>query len=142
MTETFLGYYRKNEQVGIRNYVAILAAMDNVNPIAQRITELVKGTVLITDLFGRKQAGANHIARMKALCESACNPNVGAVLVISLHKPSALQLAEQIDAADQQVEYITYQNYASSLKTIEAGAAIALKMGTFFIFSVYRFGGW
>ena len=128
MAEEFWGYSRKEDSVGIRNYVAILSAMDTVNPIASKIAELIRGTVLITDIFGRKQAGVNHNTRMKALSGLACNPNIGAVLVVSLHKPSAEELSEKIAAAGQKVQYVSYQNYGGSLRTIEAGAQAALNM--------------
>ena len=45
MTDTVFAYPRKNGSFGIRNHVAVIAAMDNVNPVVRRICESVKGTV-------------------------------------------------------------------------------------------------
>ena len=36
MTDHFLGYRRADGRVGVRNFVAILSAMDNTNPSAER----------------------------------------------------------------------------------------------------------
>ena len=48
----FAGFQRRDGRVGIRNYVAVISAMDNMNPISKRIVEGVRGTILISDLFG------------------------------------------------------------------------------------------
>ena len=128
MTQEFLGFQRSDGRVGIRNYVAVIAAMDTINPIATKIVDLVKGTVLISDLFGRKLGGVNHGVRVRSLSGMGANPNVGAVLVVSLHRPSALTVAEPIAAAGQEVEIVTFQDSASTLKTIEQGARIAASM--------------
>ena len=46
MTETFLGYRRADGRIGVRNDVAVLSAMDNTNPTAERIAAMVAGTVV------------------------------------------------------------------------------------------------
>ncbi|MDD4363435.1 MAG: UxaA family hydrolase, partial [Atribacterota bacterium] len=48
----FYGYRRANGLVGIRNKVAILSAMDNVNPIVRTISNEVSGTIAITHNAG------------------------------------------------------------------------------------------
>ena len=128
MNGEFYGYERKDGTVGIRNNVAIISAMDNVNPIARKIAENTYGTVLITDLFGRKMMGTNHEMRVKALCGLAKNPNFGGVIVISLHRPSAMSLAEPISASGKNVECIVFQEIGSSLKCVEHGIRTAVKM--------------
>lgn len=44
-TQEFWGYRRPDGQIGIRNRLAVIAAMDNVNPVARRIASLVRGAV-------------------------------------------------------------------------------------------------
>jgi altronate dehydratase large subunit len=128
MPEEFLGYLRKNGSAGVRNYVAVIAAIDSVNPIAARIVDLVKGTVLVSDLFGRKLAGINHEVRVQSMCGMGANPNVGAVLVVSLHLPSAHTIADRLAASGIDVEMVGFQEAGSTLKAIEQGARIAVKM--------------
>ena len=108
--------------------MAVISAMDSLNPIAARIVDLVKGTVLISDLFGRRLGGVNHEVRIRALSGMGKNPNVGAVLVVSLHRTSALTVAEPLAASGVDVEIVAFQELGSSLKAIEQGARIAVKM--------------
>ena len=42
MKDEFWGFQRDNGTVGVRNYVGIISAMDNVNPIARKIAENVR----------------------------------------------------------------------------------------------------
>ncbi|MEW6335268.1 MAG: UxaA family hydrolase, partial [Thermodesulfobacteriota bacterium] len=128
MTQEFAGFPRGDGTVGIRNYVAVISAIDSLNPIAAKIVDLVKGTVLVTDLFGRKLAGVNHPVRIRSLAGMAQNPNVGAVIVVSLHIPSARAVAEPISAAGKEVEIVAFQELGSTLKTIEQGVRIAVQM--------------
>jgi altronate dehydratase large subunit len=128
MTHEFIGFLRNDGSVGIRNYVAVISAMDSLNPIAAKIVDLVKGTVLVSDLFGRKLAGVNHAVRIRSLAGMALNPNVGAVLIVSLHMPSALTVAEPLSPSGKDVEIIAFQEFGSTLKAIEQGVRIAVKM--------------
>ena len=59
MTDTFPGYRRADGRVGVRNVVAILSAMDNTNPSAERIASMVSGTAVLATPFGRGQIGAD-----------------------------------------------------------------------------------
>ena len=124
----FYGFQRNDGLVGIRNYVGIISAMDIVNPIAKKIAENVNGSVLVTDLFGRKLAGLNHEIRVRALTGLGKNPNLGGVIVASLHRPSAMSLAEPIAASGKDVECIVFQELGSSLRCVEQGVRTAVKM--------------
>jgi altronate dehydratase large subunit len=124
----FYGFPRKDGTVGIRNHVGIISAMDIVNPLARKIVENVHGTILITDLFGRKMAGLNHEMRVKALSGMGKNPNLGGIIVLSLHKPSAMTIAESIADSGKDIECIAFQEIGSSLKCLEQGIRSAVKM--------------
>ena len=43
----FMGYRRPDGSVGVRNIVAVVSAMDNTNPCASRIADIVDGTIAI-----------------------------------------------------------------------------------------------
>ena len=128
MAKNFLGYLRKDGRAGIRNNVGVISAMDTLNPIARKIVDLVKGTVLITDLFGRKLAGFNHEIRFRSLTGLGTNPNIGGVIVISLHRASAMPIAEEISKNGNDVEFIAFQELGSTLKCIEHGMRLAVNM--------------
>jgi len=123
----FYGFPRKDDTAGIRNYVGIISAMDNVNPLARKIVDNVYGTILITDLFGRKMAGTNHEMRVRALSGMGKNPNLGGVIVLSLHQASAMSLAEPMATSGKDIECIVFQEIGSSLKFVEEGIRTAVK---------------
>ena len=85
----FYGYRRANGLVGIRNKVAILSAMDNVNPIVRTISNEVSGTIAITHNAGRGQYGEDYRQTQRTIIGLGNNPNIGAVLIVSLEPVSA-----------------------------------------------------
>jgi len=127
MKKEFLGYQRNDGTVGIRNDVGVISAMDSVNHIAEKIVDYVNGTVLITDLFGRKQMGINYELRLKTLTGLGRNPNLGGVIIVGLHRPSAMDLAEIISASGKPVECIVFQELGSTLICVEHGIRTAVK---------------
>ena len=123
----FFGYPRANGTVGVRNRVGIISLMDNSNGLAKKIAENVRGTDLVTDLFGRKMIGRNHDMRLKAIHGMAMNPNVAAVVLVSLHSTSTEAFAEPISAAGKDVECIAFQEFGSTWRCVEAGIVAAAK---------------
>jgi altronate dehydratase large subunit len=91
MATQFMGYLRPDGRVGIRNHVAILSVMDNTNPTAHRIANIVNGTVAISTPFGRGQFGYDRDMTYKTLAGLATHPNIAAVLVLSLSMETAPQ---------------------------------------------------
>ncbi len=124
----FFGYARNNGSVGVRNRIGVISLMDNANGLARKITENVRGTDLITDLFGRKMIGRNHDMRLKAIHGMAMNPNLAGVVLVSLHSTSTEAFAEPIAAAGKDVECVAYQDYGSTMRSIEAGTVAAAKL--------------
>jgi altronate dehydratase large subunit len=124
----FFGYPRSNGSVGVRNRIGIISLMDNSNGLARKITENVRGTDLVTDLFGRKMIGRNHEMRLKAIHGMAMNPNVAGVVLVSLHSASTDAFAGPIAAAGKDVECIAFQDYGSTWRCIEAGIVAAAKL--------------
>ena len=126
--EFFFGFERDDGSAGVRNRVGIISLMDNSNGLALKIHNNVRETDLVTDLFGRKMIGRNHEMRMKAIHGMAMNPNICAVVLVSLHKPSTDAFAGPIAAAGKDVECIAFQEYGSTFRTIEAGTVAAAKL--------------
>ena len=89
----FFGYPRDNGSAGVRNNVAVISLMDSCNGLARKIVENVRGTVLVTDLFGRKMIGLNHDMRVKAFQGMAMNANLGGIVLVTLHATSARTFA-------------------------------------------------
>ena len=103
---TFLGFQRPDGRIGIRNHVVVLSAMDNTNPSARRICDMVSGTVEISTPFGRGQIGADMEITRRTLAGLGAHPNVAAVLVLSLSEDTAAPIAERIRASGKPVEML------------------------------------
>ena len=123
MTGTFLGYRRADGCVGVRNIVAILSAMDNTNPSAERIASMVNGAAALATSFGRGQIGADFEVTRRTLAGIAAHPNVAAVLVLSLSLASGQELADRVRATGKPVEVPGLQESGSALAMTMEGSA-------------------
>ena len=81
---TLSAFLRADGRVGIRNYLAVIAATDAANPVARRIAAAVPGAVAITPLYGRGQLGADLALSVNTMIGLGTNPNVYGALVVSL----------------------------------------------------------
>ena len=79
-----MGYKRENGTFGIRNHLLILPTSVCSSETAQRIAELVPGAVAVPHQHGCCQVGADYLQTVNTLVGFGKNPNVGAVLVVSL----------------------------------------------------------
>ncbi len=125
---TFLGYRRANGTVGIRNHVAILAVMDNVNGIVRNLSHLITGTVPLPVWYGRGQFGDDDVLFRRTQVGLATNPNIASVLVISLERVSAGKVAAAIAEKGVLVEHISVQDIGGTVEAIAQGMRILRKM--------------
>jgi altronate dehydratase large subunit len=123
-----MGYRRADGRVGVRNAVAILSAMDNTNPSAQRIGAMVTGTKVLATPFGRTQIGADFEATLATLAGMAGHPNVAAALVLSLSLASGRELASRVRARGIPVEVLGLQECGGALALTVQGTRIAARM--------------
>lgn len=128
MMASFLGFPRPDGGVGIRNHVAVIAAMDNVNPVARRICEQVAGTVPVCVAYGRGQYGADLEQHDRVLINYGCHPNVAAVLIIGLEAKTASRLAAEIAKSGRPVDWIDVQGSGGTVLTVAKGVQLALEL--------------
>lgn len=87
---TFMGYRRKDGQVGIRNEVWIIPTVGCVNGIVGRLAERLRAETGAKNIFafphnyGCSQLGDDHENTKKILRDMVHHPNAGAVLVVGL----------------------------------------------------------
>lgn len=87
---TFMGYRRKDGQVGIRNEVWIIPTVGCVNGIVNRLAERLRAETGAKNIFafphnyGCSQLGDDHENTKKILRDMVHHPNAGAVLVVGL----------------------------------------------------------
>lgn len=80
---TFMGYERKNGDVGIRNEVWIINTVGCVNKIAKKLSELT-GAKYFEHPFGCSQLGDDQGVTQKILRGLVNHPNAAGVLVLGL----------------------------------------------------------
>ena len=87
---TFMGYRRKDGQVGIRNEVWIIPTVGCVNGIVNRLAERLRAETGAKNIFafphnyGCSQLGDDHENTKKILRDMVHHPNAGVVLVVGL----------------------------------------------------------
>ena len=90
---TFLGYRRKDGQVGIRNEVWIIPTVGCVNGIILKLCERLRnetkcagvdGIYCFPHNYGCSQLGGDHENTKKILRDMVHHPNAGAILVVGL----------------------------------------------------------
>ena len=81
--DTFLGYVRKNGDVGIRNELWIIPTVGCINDVAKSLAEKSGGKALVHP-YGCSQLGGDLLTTRKILCGLVHHPNAGGVLVLGL----------------------------------------------------------
>ena len=125
-----LGYKRENGTVGFRNYVLILPSVSCANKVAEEIADGIEGVVAIPHQCGCGQLGEDREQTTRVLVNIAANPNVAAVVVVGLGCegiPADL-LGDKISSFKKPVEIVVIQKEGGSLRAIEKGRRLALKM--------------
>ena len=121
----FLGYRRPDGRVGVRNIVAVISAMDNTNPCADRIASIIPDARSVTTPFGRTQIGHDFEITLRTLTGIGCHPNVGSVLVLGLSLASANALADRIRPCGKPVEVLGLQEAGNTMALTAEGARVA-----------------
>jgi len=125
---SFPGYERGDGRIGVRNYVAVLSAMDNSNVAASRIGGMIAGTVVLSTPFGRTQIGHDAEMTTKTLAGLGCHPNIASVLVLGLSLDSANALADRIRPSGKPVEVLGLQECGGPINLTSQGAKVATDM--------------
>jgi altronate dehydratase large subunit len=126
----FLGYRRQDGKVGVRNHVLILPTITCATQTAQRITELVHGTVTFNHQHGCAQVGVDYEQTFRTYVGLGKNPNVYGVVVLGLgcETHQARSVAAEIAKSGKPVETISIQDHGGTLSTIAEGAKVAAKL--------------
>ena len=130
---TFLGYPRARGAAGVRNHLLVLSVAGLTGPSARRVARALPGARLVTMPFGGGLLGDDHAQHLRALAGFACNPNVGAVLLIGSDPPKVDKLTETIRAHGTPVAAICLDDcehdaLTLSDRAIRAGARLLRAM--------------
>ena len=119
----FYGYRRADGSVGCRNLVAVIPSVVCAADVAQAIVQNVQGAVGLFHHQGCSQLPPDLKRVTDTLIGLALNPNVGAVLIVSLgcEGTDHARMYQEIHAAGKPVEIIGIQKLGGVSKAIAAG---------------------
>ena len=102
------GYRRADGRLGLRNYTLILGINGLAARAAQRIAATIAGAVCAVTFAGRGMVEPDLSLHIDQLVGLACNPNVGATLVVGVDQATADQVRARIAAAGNAVDAVTF----------------------------------
>ena len=126
----FLGYHRPDGRVGTRNYVGVLSTVVCANEVARAIAGQVKGAVAFSHQQGCCQTPPDLERVTQALSGLGRNPNLAAVLLVSLgcEGTDVAQVAKSISDCGKPVQIVAIQEEGGAAKTTAKGVLVAQQM--------------
>ena len=121
--DTFMGYIRKNGEVGIRNEIWIINTVGCVNKTAKRLSELT-GAICFEHPFGCSQLGDDQTKTQLILKGLVNHPNAAGVLVLGLGcENNNIEVFKEVLGSwdDERVKFLNAQDETDE---IEAGIKI------------------
>lgn len=117
------GWLRADGRFGIRNHVLVIPTSVCSSVESVRIAEAVPRAIALPHQHGCCQLGADFEQSVRTLAGLGANPNVGAVLVVSLgcEGIQADAIADAVRRAGRLVDVITIQQNGGSARTVIAG---------------------
>ncbi len=126
---SFSGYVRGDGSVGVRNYVGIISTVACANDVARWIADRVPGTVAFTHQQGCGNPGPDMALVYRTLIGLGSNPNLGAVLLVSLGcEGPAEHLQQGIARSGKRVEKVVVQQIGGASNAFNEGCRLAREM--------------
>lgn len=128
----FWGYRRPDGSVGVRNHVLILPTIVCAAKTAQKVTEIVRGTVSFYHQHGCAQIGADHAQTLRTYVNMAAHPNVSGVVVMGLGCEGVQARLVAYDIAQavpwKPIELVLIQESHGTLQALADTAKVAARM--------------
>ncbi|PZE22132.1 UxaA family hydrolase [Paenibacillus xerothermodurans] len=130
MTDKFMGYWRKDGTVGVRNIIAVIPSVFCSSKVAERIAAQVPGSVFFRHPVGCSQVGEDLEVTARTLIQIGKNPNFAGVVVVGLgcERFSPYELAEGIAPTQKLLGTVVIQKEGDSLAAIQQGVKYAKEM--------------
>ncbi|MCG8471407.1 MAG: UxaA family hydrolase [Desulfobacterales bacterium] len=121
---TFKGYQRKDGSVGIRNKVLIVSVDECAHGLCERLAKDIPDSVVMTNYHTCMLGGNEEIIQNLIGC--SLNPNVGAVLVVTMGCGSIDPelVAEPVRKTEKPVEVLHVISCGGSKKALEKGKVL------------------
>ncbi|MCD6303199.1 MAG: UxaA family hydrolase [Anaerolineae bacterium] len=126
---SFKAYVRSDGSVGVRNHLGIVSTVACANDVARWIADQVPGAVAFTHQQGCGNPGPDMAMVYRTLIGLGRNPNLGAVLLVSLGCEGPCEhLREGIARSGKRVESVVIQQLGGASKAFDEGCRIAREM--------------
>jgi altronate dehydratase large subunit len=116
------GYPRVNGTKGVRNFVAVLAAADNVNPLARHLVARNPGVVLLPASYGRGQMGRDFEVSLRAMAGLAAHPNIAGCLVVSFEPESSDRVAHLAARLGRPIQTLSFLEAGGMEECLKRGS--------------------
>lgn len=120
---TFMGYVRKNGDVGIRNELWIVPTVGCINDVAKELAQK-SGAKALVHPYGCSQLGGDLETTQKVLCGLIRHPNAGGVLVLGLGCENNRMEDMQALLSDTDQERVRFLSIQDCEDEIATGIAI------------------
>lgn len=127
-TDSLTGYPRDDGRKGIRNLVVVMAAADNVNPLARQLAARNPGVVYLPASYGRGQMGEDFDITLRAMAGLAAHPNVAACFVVSFEPESSARIARLVEQQGRSVETLSFLDEGGMEPSLAKGGQILQAM--------------
>ena len=128
---SFWGYPRPDGTVGTRNYVGVISTVACASDVARWIAEQVPGCALFAHQQGCGQAEPDMELVHRTLASLGCNPNLAAVLLVSLGcEGSVDDIMAGIAASGKSVAKVVIQELGGASAAVAEGSRLARNMVT------------
>jgi len=130
MMKTFNGYLREDGSVGTRNYIAVIPTVFCANEVASQVAEESELCRPVLHNKGCAELKPDLKVVTRTLIGLGLNPNVGAVLLVSLgcEAVSADEVYQGIFKEKKWIEKLVIQQTAGMRNTIKEGRRIVAEM--------------
>ena len=128
---SFQGYIRSDGSVGVRNHVGIISTVTCANDVAKWIGDSVPGCTPFVHQQGCGNPGPDMEMVHRTLASLGANPNLGAVLLVSLGCEGPVDdIQQEIARTGKRVERVVIQSIGGASKAFAEGCRLARAMLT------------
>ncbi len=126
---SFWGYVRPDGSVGTRNYVGVISTVTCANDVAYWIARQVPGSAFFVHQQGCGQSQPDMDIVHRTLISLGCNPNLAAVLLVSLGCEGPVDdIMEGIAASGKPVAKVVVQEIGGAGPALSEGSRLARQM--------------
>jgi len=118
------GYRRTDGRAGVRNFVLVMAAADNVNPLARKLAETVPGVLELPAAYGRGQLGEDFEITLRSMAGLAAHPNVSGCLIVCFEPEAGQKIAARAEALGRPAQSISLLQEGGMVPAFQKGCAV------------------